>query len=156
MSSPLILSFDVTNDTEVERLWPIIGNQQALSINAQWAGQAGRRLKTAAETFDAVDCGDGPHMRQEFPMSVVWAKRLVDPPRSVAVLAINIANTSQSLTVSLDELQQALPGGAGAPATTLVGTDVWSGQVAQTITGAAPWTEQIHAHQSKFLVFSPR
>merc|ERR1712216_532204 len=27
ISSPLILSFDVTNDKEVERLWPIIANE---------------------------------------------------------------------------------------------------------------------------------
>ena len=47
VSSPLILSFDVTDDAEVERLWPIVANERALSINEQWAGEAGRLLKQA-------------------------------------------------------------------------------------------------------------
>merc|ERR1719313_633443 len=56
LSSPLILSFDITNDTEVERLWPIIANERALSINAQWAGEAGHVLARASTNLSVSEC----------------------------------------------------------------------------------------------------
>eukprot|EP01044_Picomonas_judraskeda_P030477 COSAG03_NODE_10981_length_618_cov_0.552987_1_plen_56_part_10 len=40
-SSPLILSFDVVNDTAVQRLWNLISNEVALNISATWDGEAG-------------------------------------------------------------------------------------------------------------------
>ena len=45
-SSPLILSFNVTNDTLVQLLWPIIANEEALAVNRQWAGTPGRLVAT--------------------------------------------------------------------------------------------------------------
>eukprot|EP01043_Picozoa_sp_COSAG02_P000881 COSAG02_NODE_18_length_54986_cov_345.599322_15_plen_506_part_00 len=45
-SSPLILSFNVTNDTLVQLLWPIIANDEALAVNRQWAGTPGRLVAT--------------------------------------------------------------------------------------------------------------
>ena len=45
-SSPLILSFDVTNDTLVQLLWPIIANEEAVAVNRQWAGTPGRLVAT--------------------------------------------------------------------------------------------------------------
>eukprot|EP00966_Prymnesium_polylepis_P041022 951943-Prymnesium_polylepis.2 len=51
VSSPLVLSFDVANDTEVERLWSITANERALHINEHWAGEAGRLLKKASTSF---------------------------------------------------------------------------------------------------------
>lgn len=45
-SSPLILSFNVTNDTLVQLLWPIIANEEAIAVNRQWAGTPGRLVAT--------------------------------------------------------------------------------------------------------------
>ena len=108
VSSPLVLSFDVTNDTEVARLWPIIGNEQALRINAQWAGEAGHLLKQSEESFNATDCGAGDMEvdagKITLPLWAVWAKRLTDPQNGVAVLAINVGDTAQSITITFDEL----------------------------------------------------
>merc|ERR1719375_2011833 len=90
MSSPLVLSFDITNDTEVERLWPIIANKRALDINTQWAGEAGHVLKRSAEYVRKQDCRSSSDGSFLFPSYVVWAKRLSNPPDSIATLAINI------------------------------------------------------------------
>jgi hypothetical protein len=58
-SSPLILSFNVSNDALVAALWGIIANTEAIQINQQWAGSPGRlvatlgpraRVNAAAET----------------------------------------------------------------------------------------------------------
>ena len=41
-SSPLILSFDLTDLRKVNLTWDFITNLEALKINSDWAGQAGR------------------------------------------------------------------------------------------------------------------
>ena len=38
VGSPLILGYDLTNQTTAERVWPIVSNVEAISINQQWAG----------------------------------------------------------------------------------------------------------------------
>ena len=162
VSSPLVLSFDVTNDTEVARLWPIIGNEQALRINAQWAGEAGHLLKQSEESFNATDCGAGDMEvdagKITLPLWAVWAKRLTDPQNGVAVLAINVGDTAQSVTITFDELLSELaridPDLAARPPASLVGTDVWSGKATHRVSSDAPWREIIPTHDSTFLVFS--
>jgi hypothetical protein len=43
MSSPLILSFNLTDPTRMDRVWPIISNRAVLGVNQKWAGSPGRR-----------------------------------------------------------------------------------------------------------------
>eukprot|EP00666_Eupelagonemidae_sp_cell4sb_P015007 gene15007-23470_t len=66
-SSPLILSFNVSNDTLVEMLWGIIANEEAISINQQWAGSPGRLVatlgpKAAGAAEGAMDDGGGGYV----------------------------------------------------------------------------------------------
>ena len=42
VSSPLILSHDVNDEDINSKVWPIIGNREAISINQDWAGHSGR------------------------------------------------------------------------------------------------------------------
>ena len=41
MSSPLFLSHDVTNETIMQSIWPIIANEEIIAINQAWAGFSG-------------------------------------------------------------------------------------------------------------------
>ena len=41
MSSPLFLSHDVTNETIMDQVWPIISNKEVIAINQAWAGFSG-------------------------------------------------------------------------------------------------------------------
>ena len=50
VSSPLVLSFDLLNDTTLSRVWPIISNKEVLAINQLWAGEAGRLVRTIPTT----------------------------------------------------------------------------------------------------------
>lgn len=43
-SSPLILGFDMLDDAKMERVWPIITNQEAIAINQAWFGSPGQLL----------------------------------------------------------------------------------------------------------------
>ena len=45
-SSPLILSFNLTNETTMEMVWPIVANEEAIAVNRQWAGTPGRLVAT--------------------------------------------------------------------------------------------------------------
>ena len=45
-SSPLILSFDLTDLRKVNLTWDFITNREALKINTDWAGQAGRLVSS--------------------------------------------------------------------------------------------------------------
>eukprot|EP01046_Picozoa_sp_COSAG06_P070610 COSAG06_NODE_19822_length_821_cov_0.595568_2_plen_163_part_01 len=40
-SSPLILGFDLTNDTMLRAAWPIIANEEALAVSQSWSGHPG-------------------------------------------------------------------------------------------------------------------
>ena len=51
-SSPLILSFNLTNDTLVDMVWPIVSNAEAISVNRQWAGTPGRLVATVRPADD--------------------------------------------------------------------------------------------------------
>lgn len=41
MSSPLFLSHDVTNESIMDQVWPIISNREIIAINQAWAGFSG-------------------------------------------------------------------------------------------------------------------
>merc|ERR1712070_656901 len=152
ISSPLILSFDITNDTEVARLWPIIANKQALSINSQWAGEAGHVLKRSQENQTMKDCGS--HKSFTFPSYVVWAKQLLDPPGSLATLAINIGETPQSISISYDELTNS-GAEAGVNPTEMKGTNVWTGETEEYVTPRKHVEFHLEGHHSKFMIWSP-
>ena len=123
-SSPLILSFDVVNDTAVQRLWGLISNEMALNISAAWDGEAGRLLKQSGHQIEGplrygAACEAANTFR--FPDWAVWTKRLGGG--KLAALAINIRSyplAPTELNVSLVELQQA----AGAASPSFAGTEV--------------------------------
>ena len=153
VSSPLILSFDVTNDTEVQRLWPIISNHRALSINAQWAGEAGRLLKASSEIFLASMCqGEGKKPKQlSLPSWVIWSKRLSEPENGLAILAVNVAETPQTIEVSYTELVH-----AGAGKGVLSVTDVWTAREDDPVKVGDSWKIELRdSHSSSFKIFAP-
>jgi len=50
VSSPLTLSHDVTNDTVMDAVWPVIANPEAIAVNQAWAGHSGSPFKRSPET----------------------------------------------------------------------------------------------------------
>ena len=123
--------------------------------------------------ISATLCGKAKNVT--FPSWVVWSKRLADPPNSLAVLAINIADTSQTIGVTYDELIHARDrvvastrgrlasekktenrSATSPKAAVLIGTDVWTGKVTQRVSQGGVWKEELTvAHESRFTIFSP-
>ena len=47
VSSPLIISMDLTDDVIMDEVWPIITNAEALAVSAAWHGMSGTVFQTA-------------------------------------------------------------------------------------------------------------
>ncbi|CAK0846699.1 unnamed protein product [Prorocentrum cordatum] len=114
VSSPLILSHDVNNDSVMEEIWPIISNKEAIAVNHAWAGHSGSPFKHSATNITLpgfVDQTDEPIIgdsdaakRQESPLpSWHFFHKPLGSGR-VAVLLMSHTEEEQSLTVSFAEV----------------------------------------------------
>ena len=132
MSSPLILGFDLGNDTEYARWFPIVSNPLALRIQSSWAGLAGRLVQVSEHTFRSVvphgcTCEDMKDTR-DLPTYTVWGKPV--SKNAWALTAINSVQGEQMITVQLADLGLSPP---------LKVTDVWTGEATFVAAGAAGW-----------------
>ena len=93
MSSPLILSFRLTDAARMDEAWPIITNRRVLAVNQAWAGHPGRRLA-------AADTPAGANPPPSTPIAAVgwewqiWAKPL--GRRSHAVLFVSTGSSAST------------------------------------------------------------
>ena len=59
MPSRFAAGHDLTNDTVMDAVWPIITNREALAINDAWVGDAGTLVKKSDEMVTFINCGWG-------------------------------------------------------------------------------------------------
>ena len=57
-SSPLMLSFDMTNATTMDAVWPFVTNVEAIAVNQAWAGHPGLMVN-ATRCANATASGGG-------------------------------------------------------------------------------------------------
>ena len=114
MSSPLILGLDLLSSVQMEQMWPIISNAEAIAVNQQWAGHAGWLVQSwtpdgaakITERGDTPGCGHGNVVCWEEPLDVgqVWCKP--QPAGAVAVWVLNNSPHSElPYSVALSELE---------------------------------------------------
>eukprot|EP01048_Picozoa_sp_COSAG05_P015498 COSAG05_NODE_1876_length_3913_cov_86.680126_5_plen_169_part_00 len=159
-SAPLVLGFDLTNTTLMDKIYPIVANPRAISINQAWAGHPGRLVSNASETFVAPTahgagstCGaraKRPCENVTFPVTQIWTKPLPANATSgraqQAVLVINLSPMEQEgLTIDLQHL--GLGGWEGATA-----MEVWSGAELGRVNPIESF--RLQAHESRFLVLT--
>ena len=151
VSSPLVLGFDLANETEYDRWWPILSNPRALSIQAAWAGSAGRLVEQSPLNFTTrvphgCTCEDMKDTRA-LPEWTAWAKPLVvGGSTRVAALVINTRQDKPTtVTVALSAL--GLPPSRRNNPTE---TEVWSGEV-RKLTGD-DWTVALPAGGHRWVI----
>jgi hypothetical protein len=98
VSSPLILGHDLTNDTVMNAVWPIITNREALAVNDAWVGDAGTLVKKSDEMVTFINCGWGFNRYCNHSASMVWKKQLTAD--SVAILLMNNRNVSADVSAT--------------------------------------------------------
>jgi len=109
ISSPLVLAIDTTDDDVVAKYYPIVGNEQALAINSEWAGSPGILFKESAMNrsitptnvtiFAGCTCEAPKVMQDPFPKWTLYAKPL--PGGRVAALLINLDDVEPAVGVQL-------------------------------------------------------
>ena len=124
MSSPLVLGFNMSNAKQMDRVWPIITNKEAIAIDHAWSGSPGMLYKTLQN--NTVE---------------IWAKPL--PGQKVAILVLNARTAQTTVTVSVAE---DVP---GQPKGTMM-RDVWNHKDVAIVGGEIPLT--LNAHDSTFAI----
>ena len=71
VSSPLTLSHDLTNDTIMDTVWPIIANREALAVNDAWVGDAGVLVKKSDDMVPFTNCAWGFNQNCQHAASMV-------------------------------------------------------------------------------------
>lgn len=149
VSSPLVLGNDLTNKSVMDRVVPVVTNKRALRVSQTWAGSPGTLLRNSSKTFIAAanhGAGNSGHTMEVFPTFQIWKKPLTDNNSEVAVLVINLYNTTLpegSAPVTLEEL-----GMSGKDADV---TEVWSGAMARVVDGKVA-VGALKAHESFFAI----
>ena len=125
VSSPLVLSFDVANETTLDRVWPIISNADAIAVNQAWAGHPGS-LAGAWMLNGQPNPSKNPKKHATIEL---WAKPVAE--HSVAVLIVNNGATvvpGGSQTLSFSPQMVNFTGG-GPNHTQIEVYDVWANAV---------------------------
>jgi alpha-galactosidase len=128
VSAPLYLSFDLTNKSNVDAVWEIISNKEAIAVNQAWYGHPGRLVK------------DGGSYQ-------LWAKKLADGAQAALVINRNGTAALHDVTVSLESLGTELGRGATA-------WDVWAKKPVP-LTDTTWRVPPLQAYDSAFLIFKP-
>eukprot|EP01064_Diplonema_japonicum_P007857 TRINITY_DN1547_c0_g1_i1.p1 TRINITY_DN1547_c0_g1~~TRINITY_DN1547_c0_g1_i1.p1 ORF type:complete len:432 (+),score=94.57 TRINITY_DN1547_c0_g1_i1:47-1297(+) len=129
ISAPLILGLDLNKDADVDKVWDIISNKEAIAVNQAWAGHPGKMYGLQL---------DG--------LVEIWGKPLENS--SAAVFALNndvMGSRSITLTFSLCGL---------SPSTPYAIRDIWNHKDLGVHTGSFT-TETIGIRDSAFLRFTP-
>lgn len=114
VSSPLILSHDMTNDTITDAIWPIISNREVISVNQAWAGESGNLFahsKVSITIKSSVPEKQNPLLNtQEVPQEASvhvwqqWSKKVNASTLATAVLLMNNGFNNEDITLSFDEV----------------------------------------------------
>ena len=134
-SSPLILSFDLTNVTVMDAVWPFITNLEAIAVNQAWAGHPGRALP-----LDPVTVGRN---------ASAWAKPL--PGGRVAVVLVSMRQPGTS-AIDVDLSVPTMISPDLLPTSGV--RDVWQRRDVGNAAGSFP-IRNLEPHDSRFLIFSP-
>jgi hypothetical protein len=179
VSSPLTLGYDLTDDRITERLWPIISNRLALSINRAWAGSPGKLVAEVSSTranasFLRRRCGGGaaraccvhhdgpPNSPPRYdgtgnpPLcgTQIWVKPLSTTNGSVAVLLLNNQDTDVA-NVSLKVAFATVLSDEDNATSSAILTDVWGGSSVRLHRTDSFESGAFGGHDSKFFVLTP-
>jgi alpha-galactosidase len=139
VSSPLILSHDVTNATIMDAVWPVIANKEALAVNQAWDGFSGSVFMAAQEqVFFKGSAGAVPAWQ-------FWNKPVGGG--KVAVLLMNHAATTATLSLPLAQV----PNIAGS---SWMVRDVWARKDIGVQSGT--YNVTLNSHDAAFIMLTPQ
>lgn len=121
MSSPLILSFNMSDSAKMDRVWPIITNTRVIAVNQQWVGSPGRRISLSAGGLQ------------------VWAKPMGE--EAFAVFLMNGGEDSVTASLPLQNVSHGLTGSVCL-------RDLYTGKVLPELKPGTPLVAALPVHDS--------
>lgn len=149
LSAPLVLGFDLTNESLYREVYPIIANAGALEVSATWAGNSGRLVKNSTESLvhvariGADNRVPMPYPNQTFAAWQIWAKPMRDDHTRWAVLLVNVGLEERDIPLTYADVSPALGDDVAA-------TDVWTGRGVEVAQRATTF-KAVAPHDSVFL-----
>ena len=146
VSSPLVLSFDLSNTTTLDAVWSFITNIEVIKVNQEYHGHPGFLLFAG-----------GPEARAQ-----VWVKPQAN--QSLAVFVLNTGSSPMSISLQMGNATTApvplapavvLPIPLGIR--TVKARDLWAHAdlPGETSRGATLQTKALAPHDSHFLLLAP-
>lgn len=133
MSAPLILSFNILDDSHLLPIWDVLTNMEAIRVNGQWAGSPGRLLRRwsprpedAPMFASAEACNKTDAAQQHWAYDKV-ARQLRWQPASGPALCLSTALENPQGALSLQECAKKSVGG-GAQSWVMQGGRLWQGK----------------------------
>jgi hypothetical protein len=130
MSSPLILSFNLSDQGRMDRVWPIVSNRAIIRVNQRWAGDPGRRVASSADGWQA------------------WAKRM--GATSFAVFFIGTGAHATHPSLPPPNISAAFD-----PKRAVCARDLYSAQALPPFPPGAPLEATLPVHDSAFYCVWP-
>lgn len=133
MSSPLILSFNLTDSARMDRVWPIISNRAVIQVNQRWAGSPGRRVAVVGSGAEAWQA---------------WAKPL-GATSTFAVLLLNAGSIATRVSLPMRNVSAAFEHRG------VCLRDLYSGEELPQLAVGSPWSVTLPTHDSAFACAFP-
>mmetsp|Transcript_69541 Transcript_69541/g.148735 ORF Transcript_69541/g.148735 Transcript_69541/m.148735 type:complete len:743 (+) Transcript_69541:45-2273(+) len=135
MSAPLVLSFNILDDSKLLPIWDIITNDEAIQVNQQWAGSPGKLIRKWAPHLPsepvfpwAESCNKSDPTQQGWRYDVATHRLAWQPPasaaRAPASTTLCLSTASRAVAVSGSHLTSTSSG-----ALSLAPCGIDSGQV---------------------------
>ena len=92
VSSPLILGYDVTDDSITDKIWSIVSNKEILEVSQTWAGHPGRLVKSYDPTGGSAN-----------ESMMVWGKVLGEHDQAALIIGNYGGSVNYTVEVDLTE-----------------------------------------------------
>jgi len=152
-SSPLVLSFDVTDSSAVDAVWHIIANREVLEVNQAWAGHSGSPFWSSNRTVDTSltwNCCEGYAGTKgdtQISSFQYWYKPVEEDGARTAVLLMNNGDAEVDFTLTFADIP-------GVTCTSCHVRDILLGTDLGVFDGAFV-AEAVASHAAPFLVITP-
>jgi len=103
VSSPLILSHDLNNDTVAEKIWPIIANPEVIRVNQAWTGNVGGIFKKSENVLTLTNFINETHSEVFENSGFTYYYKPVSSSET-AVLLMNHDDNAAALSLDISDI----------------------------------------------------
>jgi alpha-galactosidase len=161
VSSPLILSHDMTNATITDTIWPIISNKEVIAVNQAYVGDSGNVFDESPDkvtftrdvkTESVASSKNRLQLESTFRVAAwqQWSKQIDATTFATAVLLVNNDDIARSMRLNF----ASVPSLKTMPANSLYSLrDLYSHKELGTFTGS--YDVSLETHDSIMLMITP-